>query len=108
MGQKPHSYRKFLLYLQMNWVILLLYFLIVSIAIITITLITLGIANYSQMEPFSRKQMLSQMGIYLIIGVVQAAMFVGMLQIAHYFQMRGGFLTRLGQEKISLAKTDVK
>lgn len=52
--------------------------------------------------------MLSMLGIYLIIGIVQAFVFVAFLQIAQYFMMHGSFLTRLGQEKINLAKVNVK
>ena len=87
--------------------VILLFAIIIGIAVLAVVLITVGMVNYLGMEPFSRKQMLSQMGIYMIVGVIQAAVFVGMFQIANYFQMRGGFLTRLGQEKASLAKTDV-
>ena len=105
--KKPHFLQKLYIKLSMNWVTYLLLAIILFIAVLAVVLISLGVSNYFGMEPFSRKQMMSQMGIYMIVGVIQAAVFVGMFQIAHYFQMNGGMLKRLGQEKINLAKTDV-
>jgi cell division protease FtsH len=73
-----------------------------------IVLIISGIYSYTEMELFARKQMRGQMGMFAVMGIIQAFFFVGALQISQYFQIHGGLLTRLGQEKITLAKTNVK
>ena len=60
------------------------------------------------MEAFSRKQMKAQMGMYLVMGIVQAFVFVGLLQGANYFMMSGGLFSRIGREKANLAQVNIK
>ena len=101
-------FRKFLIYFQMHWLLITLLLLVLAVFSAAIILIYSGISSYTTMEPFTQKQMKGQMGMFIIMGIIQAFFFVGALQVFQYFQMNGGLLTRLGQEKITLAKTNIK
>jgi len=52
--------------------------------------------------------MLAMMGMYLMMGIVQAFVFVTFLQGANYFFMSGGLFGRLGREKMALGQVHVK
>ena len=100
--------KKFLIYLRLNWVTLLL----ISVAIIFIMLISaalyLGIGSFLAMESFSRKPLLAQMSIYIIAGLIQAPIFAGVYMAFHYFFFFGGGIAKMGQEKIKGSKVNVR
>ena len=66
---------KFLKYLRFNWKQILLIFICTLIAGVIFSFLYMGIANYSNLESFSRKQMMAQMGFFLIVGIMQAFIF---------------------------------
>lgn len=100
--------RKALIYFKLNWLKLLLIGIVLCIVIILFTLLTFGVKTFFSLESFSRKQMMAMLGIYLVVGIIQAFVFVAFLQLAQYFMMNGSLFSRLGQEKASHTKTDVK
>src|SRR5512140_3023094 len=51
-------------WLKVNWLKILILFLITFFVITVITLMVVGFSNFAQMESFSRKQFMAQMGIY--------------------------------------------
>ncbi len=100
--------RKFLIYLKIHWLKITLITLAVSFIVLILTLLTIGLTTFLSLESFSRKQMMAMMGMYLMMGIVQAFVFVTFLQGANYFFMSGGLFGRLGREKMSLAQVNVK
>lgn len=100
--------RKSLIYLKVHWIKITLISLVICMIAMIITLLAMGFSNFFQLEAFSRKQQMSMMGIYLIMGIVQAFVFVSLLQGANYFMMSGGLFSRIGREKTGFAKSDIK
>jgi len=100
--------RKFLIFLRVNWLKILLLGIVVTILATILTLLTFGFINFASLEAFSRKQMMAMMGMYLVMGIVQAFVFVGLLQGANYFMMSGGLFSRIGREKAGAAQVNVK
>ncbi len=100
--------RKIVILLRLYWLHILLSGLVVGIVILLFSMLFYGFTNFISLEAFSRKQMLAMLGIYFLVGIVQAFVFVVFIQIGQHFMMQGSFLTRLGQEKISRAKPNIK
>ncbi len=99
--------RKLFIFVRVYWAKIVLIALLASIVFGIISLLTVGLSTFVTMESFMRKQMLSMMGMYLVIGIIQAFVFVAFIQGANYFMMSGGLFGRIGREKASTAKTDV-
>ncbi len=98
--------KKFVIFLKVYWVqIIIISFSIVLLGTILFLLVT-GFNTFATMESFSRKQLTALMGIYLIIGILQAFIFVGLMQLAQYHMMSGNFL--INRDKITTARTNVK
>lgn len=100
--------RKFLIYLKIHWIKIVLILFTVAFIILIISLLGMGLSTFLGMESFSRNQMMAMMGMYLLMGIVQAFVFVTFLQGANYFFMSGGLIGRLGRETMGLAKVNVK
>ena len=100
--------RKFLIYLRIHWLKILLIFLAACFISLIVSLLFIGFANFFSLESFSRKQMMGMMAIYLVMGIVQAFVFVAFLQGANYFMMSGGLFSRIGREKANLAEANVQ
>ncbi len=100
--------RKFLIYFKIHWLKITLITLALGFILLIFTLLTMGLTTFLSLESFSRKQMMAMMGMYLMMGIVQAFVFVAFLQGANYFMMSGGLFGRLGREQMSLAKVNVK
>ena len=50
---------------------------------------------------------MAMMGIWIIIGIVQAFVFVTLMQIGQYFFIHGGMFGRIGKQDITTAKTTI-
>ena len=100
---------KFFIYLRLNWLKILLIFLAVFfLAFVTLLLIS-GFLNFSSMEAFSRKQLMAQMGMYLIMGIVQGIIFTSMYAVMYYyFFMGGGMANMLGGDSAQQILPDIK
>ncbi|NLE65036.1 MAG: AAA family ATPase [Elusimicrobia bacterium] len=85
---------KFITWLKLNWVKLLLLFLAAFFIITVITLLFMGFMSFSSMESFSRKQMMAQMGMYLFMGIIQGVIFVSLYAVLYYYMFMGGGMTR--------------
>jgi len=100
--------KKWIIFFKLYWMKILLISTLVLFVMMIAFLLSAGFTNFISMEPFSRRQLMAMMGMYLVMGIVQAFVFVAFLQGANYFMMSGGLFGRIGREKASLAKTDVK
>ena len=102
------NFRKIKVFFKYNWWKVLLGLVALFVLAAMSAMFFYGFKNFVTLEAFSRRQLLAMMGMYMIIGIIQAFVFVTLMQFGHYFIMTGGFLNRLGKEKITLAKADVK
>ena len=98
--------KKFIIFLKLYWVQIIIITLAVVLLATIIFLLVTGFNTFATMESFSRKQLTALMGIYLIIGILQAFIFVGLMQLAQYHMMSGNFL--INRDKITTARTNVK
>ena len=98
--------KKFIIFLKLYWVQIIIITLSVVLLSTIIFLLVTGFNTFATMESFSRKQLTALMGIYLIIGILQAFIFVGLMQLAQYHMMSGNFL--INRDKITTARTNVK
>lgn len=100
---------RFIIFLRMNWVKLMVYSILFMLITTIIALLYFGLNKFTHLETFSRNQMASMMGIYLMIGILQAFIFVGLMQAGHYYMSMGGGMTKmLGGDAAERSKTDVK
>ena len=100
--------KKFLIYLKIYWLRIVALLIISSLIFLIVALLVSGFSTFLGLESFNKKQMQAMMGMYLMMGIVQAFVFVGLMQGAQYFMMSGGLFGRLGREKIGAAKVNVK
>lgn len=100
--------KKFVILLRLYWFQIILCVFVLGFILLLFTLLFYGFTNFVTLEAFSRKQMLATLGVYLLVGIVQTFVFVVFINLAQYYMMQGSLLTRLGQEKVTLAKTNVK
>lgn len=100
---------KFVRYLMFNWKQILLIFICTVIASVILSFLYMGIANYSNLESFSRKQLMAQMGFFLIVGIMQAFIFFPLNILSYYFIFMGGGMAKtLGGDPATRAKVNVK
>ncbi|MFH0754458.1 MAG: AAA family ATPase [Candidatus Omnitrophota bacterium] len=100
---------KFLTWLKLNWLKLLLIALAASFVITVVTLLVFGFSSFTSLESFSRKQMMAQMGMYLFMGIVQGVIFTSMYGVMYYFMFMGGGMAKfLGSDTATHAKANVK
>ena len=100
---------KFLTWLKLNWLKLLLMFLAATFVITVVSLLVTGFGSFSSLESFSRKQMMAQMGMYLFMGIVQGVIFTAMYGVMYYFMFMGGGMAKfLGSDTATHAKANVK
>lgn len=99
----------FLRYLRFNWKQILLIFITTLIFSVILSFLYMGISNYSSLESFSRKQMMAQMGFFLIVGIMQAFIFFPLNVLSYYFIFMGGGMAKtLGGDPATRAKVNVK
>ncbi len=100
--------KRFLIYLHLNWLKILIITVFAGVFIAIIFFLQSAATNFFSLESFSRKQISAYMGFFLVIGIftafVQLPLYFGM----HYYFMQGGGLGRIGREKLSKAKVNVK
>lgn len=100
---------KFITWLRLNWLKLLLIFLAVSFIGTVITLLFFGFGSFASLESFSRKQMMAQMGMYLFMGIVQGVIFVSLYGVLYYFMFAGGGMAKfLTSDTATQTKANVK
>ncbi len=100
---------KFLAYIRFNWQQILLIGIATVIVSIILSFLYMGIANYANLESFSKKQLMAQMSFFLIIGIMQAFIFFPLNILAYYFMFMGGGMAKtLGGNPAEKAKSDVK
>lgn len=100
---------KFFKYLRYNWKKVLLIFIATLICSIILSFLYMGIANFTNLESFSRKQMMAQAGLFLFIGILQAFIFFPLNILAYYFMFMGGGMAKyLGGDPATRAKSEVK
>ena len=97
-----------IIFVKVYWLRIVLISVCGGISLLLIILMWSGAENFYNLESFSQKQMMAMLGIYLLIGILQAFVFVAFMQIAQYFMMNGSFLSRLGREKTTRAKANIK
>lgn len=100
--------RKFIIYFKLYWQRALMITIGVTITLLLIILIGIGLAQFAGLEAFSRKQMMAMLGMYLIVGLIQAFVFVGLQMYFMKGLYTGSLLSRLGNEKLSKALPNVK
>jgi len=88
--------RKFKMYLQFHWIK-------VAIALFFVVLFLLLIIGLSKIESFYRQMQLVQIPLYILMGVVNAAVFVFM----YAFLLRGG-MTKVATGKVRAADVNIK
>ena len=100
---------KFLIWLKLNWVKMLLIFLTVSFVCVVVIFLVFGFTSFASMESFSRKQMTAQMGMYLFMGIVQGIIMTAMYGVMYYYVFMGGGMAKfLGSDSAIHAKANVR
>ena len=99
----------FFIYLRLNWLkILIIFFAIFFVSFVALLLMS-GFINFSLMESFSQKQLMAQMGMYLIMGIVQGVIITCMYALMYYyFFMGGGMANVLGGDSAQQILPDIK
>jgi len=101
--------KNFSIYLRLNWVKLLVIFLVLSFVGFVAILLISGFNNFAAMEAFSRKQLMAQMGMYLIMGIVQGVIYVALFGVMHYYLFMGGGMAKmLGSDSSEQVNPDIK
>jgi cell division protease FtsH len=99
--------KKLQLYLRVNWLKLLVFFLIVVLVILSVIFLRYCIISYLGLEHFSRRQQAAQMALllpmFLLVHLISLPLMIG---LQSYF-LQGGF-ARLFSTKIDKAKVNVK
>ena len=99
---------KFIIFLRLHWLNMILIFSGVLFLVVLIALLYFGFFNFVNLESFSRKQMMAQMGIYLLMGIIQAVIFTAFYGIMYYFMFMGGGMARmLGGDSAERAQPNV-
>lgn len=100
--------RKFLIFLQLNWLKILVITLALAIFGVIYYFLHTGLQTIFSLEGFYRKQLSAQMTYFLVISIfsifIQLPLFFGM----HYYFMQGGGLGKMGVEEMSRARVNVK
>ncbi len=100
---------RFLKFLRVYWKGILLWAIGAGLITFLIVFIWFGGASFFGMEGFYRKNMMAQMGIYLVvflvISVIQAVLFS---YFQMYFMMGGGMSKMLSKDSAETARADVK
>ena len=100
--------KKFKIYLRLNWLKFLLIALVLLFFFVIVAALSLGTTSFLGMESFSKKQLLAQLSLYLLVGIIQAPIFAAMYMGFHYFFFFGGGIAKMGQERIGKARVNVK
>jgi cell division protease FtsH len=87
--------KSFLIWLRLNWLKLLLILLALFFIMTVFTFLIMGFSSFAQMESFSRKQMMAQMGIWLFIGLIQGVIMTLMYGVMYYYIFMGGGMARM-------------
>lgn len=99
--------KKFIIYLKLYWLRILIWTLIFAIAIVAGFFVNYCFTSFSSMESFSKKQIAGQMALllpmFLLVQLIATPIMIGL----QMFFMQGGF-AKMGQSKISMAKANVK
>jgi len=100
---------RFFKFIRVYWKGILLYAIGAALVTFLIIFIYFGSLSFFGMEGFYRKNMMAQMGIYLVvflvISVIQAILFS---YFQMYFMMGGGMSKMLSKDSAETAKADVK
>ena len=100
--------KRIILFFKVHWLKLIVLAIFSAVFLAAGFFLFQATHNYLSLESFSRKQISAYMGFFLIIGIftafIQLPLFFGM----HYYFLQGGGLGRLGREKISNARVNVK
>ncbi len=101
-------FRKFLIYMRLYWVRILLISVSVVLFAWMISFMIVGNQNYEQLESFSRRNISAQMGQSLIMFI-----FVTLIQVPltfgfYYWLMSGGAAGKMGQIDLTKIKVNIK
>ncbi len=100
---------RFIKFIRVYWKGILLYLLGAAFVAFLLTFMYFGGTSFFGMEGFYRKNMMAQMGIYLVvflvIGIIQAPLFS---YFNMYFMMGGGMSKMLSKDSAEKGKSDVK
>lgn len=100
---------KFLTWLQLNWVKILLIALTAAFVFIVLTFLFFGFSSFASLESFSRKQMMAQMGVWLFIGLIQGVIMVALYGVMYYHMFMGGGMAKfLSSDSATHTKANVK
>lgn len=101
--------KKYLISLRLNWIKILVSFIILFLLSLIILFLSSGLQNYLSLEAFSRKQLSAYMAFFFFIGIlsalIQLPLFLGM---QYYFLQGGGLSKLLSSDSAEKAKADVK
>jgi len=100
---------RFIKFIRVYWKGILLYAFVAGFVIFLITFMYFGGTSFFGMEGFYRKNMMAQMGIYLVvflvIGIIQAPLFS---YFNMYFMMGGGMNKMLSKDSAEKGESEVK
>ncbi len=99
--------KKFIIFLKINWVKLLVLALTLAAIIAAGLFIHYAVSSFSQLESFSRRQIAGQMAIMLPMFVIVYMITMPIMMGMQYYMMQGGF-SKLFDTKIEKAKVNVK
>ena len=99
--------KKFFIFLKLHWLKILVICIAIALVTASILFITYCLNNFFALESFSRQQISAQMALllpmFIIVHLVSLPIMLGM----QYYFLQGGF-AKIGQNKISKAKANVK
>ncbi len=99
--------KKALIFLKLYWLRILIFTLLLAAIIVSVVFVNYCMENYFLLERSSRRQISGQMALllpmFLLVQLIATPIMIGL----QFYFMQGGF-AKMGQSKISLAKTDIK
>lgn len=99
--------KKIIVFWRVYWAKILIGLAILAALIAAGIFTVYCIQNFFSVEAFSRKQLAAQIALMLPMFIITYLVSMPIMIGLQYYFMQGGF-ARMGQEKISLAKTNVK
>ncbi|MFC1510558.1 AAA family ATPase [Candidatus Omnitrophota bacterium] len=100
--------KKFITFIKINLVKIIVLIVLTSVVICALFFITYCVKNYLGLEPFSRKQISGQMGLLLPMFIIVHLFTLPLMMGMQYYMMQGGGLGKIGKDRLSKAKVNVK
>ena len=100
--------RKFLIFLQLYWIRILLISLAAGITICGLIFVGFSLSNFTALEPFTKRQMAGQIGLLFPMFMLVQLFSLPFIFFMQYLLIHGGGFASFGKEKTERARANVK